>query len=254
MLRKIYDPDNGKMRVVGIASGSGNTLWSVKHLQDELEKTEGGSPFEVVGIFVDNPEAKAVKTAAELGIPVASIDIRKFYEQKQAPMKDMETRAEYDKEMAELIAKWDPDYVLLAGYVWAVTEVISGRFNVCGVHPGDLTVQENGVRLLAGTNGVKSAFKYHRNELRASSYLATPELDGGPILITSPAVPVDYSLHQDEEERFRYYLKLVNEQNRLAGARTICEIASGNFEKDDNGALYYKGEPAPFGIKLENWD
>lgn len=122
-----------------------------------------------------------------------------------------------------------------------------------GVHPGDLTVQENGVRLLAGSNGVKSAFQISRPEVRASSYLVSNELDGGPILITSPPVPVDYSLHTDEEARFRHYLKLVNEQSRLVGARTALELALGHFQRDEKGTYYYKGQPAPLGIKLENW-
>lgn len=253
MIQSLFNQEKGKMRVAGIASGSGNTLWAAYALQKEMEETFEGCPFEIVGIFADSPDAKCLKTAEELGIPSACVDIRAFYEKKGKPMKDKKVRAQYDKEMVKALAKWNPDFVMLAGYVWAVTDVVMQRFNVYGVHPGDLTYQQDGKRLLAGANGVKSAFKWNRPEVRASSYLATTELDGGPILITSPGYPVDYTLHDNEEDRFRFYLKKVNEQSRLVGARTTLEIANGNFQKGDDG-YYYKGEKIERGIKFESWD
>ena len=253
-VRSLFNPEKGKMRVVGLCSGSGNTLWKALELQRELEKTLEGCPFEIVGVLVDQENAKAVAAAEAYGIPWRAVDIRAFYAERGAEMRDMSVRAEYDRVMLEKLAEMEPNYLMLAGYVWAITNVIMDRYPVMGVHPGDLTVQENGRRLLAGANGVKSAFKYNRPEVRASSYIASNVLDGGPILVTSPAIPVDYTLHEDEETRFRYYLKLVNEQNRLVGARTLYELASGSFQIDEDGNYYYKGVPAPLGIKLESWN
>ena len=80
----------GKLRVAGLASGSGNTLWKVLDLQRELERTWEGSPFEVVALFSDSPDAKCVATAAEYGIPCESVGIRAFYEKRGAPLKDRE--------------------------------------------------------------------------------------------------------------------------------------------------------------------
>ena len=85
----------GKLRVAGLASGSGNTLWKVLDLQRELERTWEGSPFEVVALFSDSPDAKCVATAAEYGIPCESVGIRAFYEKRGAPLKDREVRREY---------------------------------------------------------------------------------------------------------------------------------------------------------------
>ncbi len=254
MMKSIYDPARGVMRVVGYCSGSGNTLWKALEQQKKMESAGETCPYEIVGVFTDKPGSKCLAVADQYGIPTACIDIREFYVQRGADMKDMEIRREYDRAALPLVLEMKPDMILLAGYVWAVTEVIMDAIPVVGVHPGDLTVQENGRRLLAGANGVKAAFRYNRPEVRASSYLATSELDGGPILITSPAVPVDYTLHSDEEERFRYYLKLVNEQNRLVGAMTLLEMAKGYFGRNEDGSYCYKGEPAPLGIKLESWE
>ena len=69
MLKPIINPAKGKLRVLGYCSGSGNTLWKAYELQIAMEKTPEGCPFEIVGIFADNPNSKAVSTAVRYGIP-----------------------------------------------------------------------------------------------------------------------------------------------------------------------------------------
>ena len=255
MLKPIIDPARGKLRVLGYCSGSGNTLWKAYELQKQMEKTPEGCPFEIVGIFADKPDSKAVATAQAYGVPYVAVDIRQYYAERNKPLKDREVRAEFDREVLEKVEPFQADMILLAGYVWATTDAVLDRYTVVNVHPADLAVTgEDGHRLLAGANGIKSAFSYDMDYLRASSHIATKELDAGPLLVRSPKVPVDYSLFTDEEERFRYYLKLVNEQARLVGARTVLELALGNFTTDEDGRLYYKGAPAPTGLCFESWE
>lgn len=255
MLKPIINPAKGKLRVMGYCSGSGNTLWKAYELQLEMEKTPEGCPFEIVGIFADNPNSKAVAAAEHYGIPWESIDIRQYYADRNKPLKDREVRAQYDAEAMALVEKFGADMILLAGYVWATTDIILDNYLVVNVHPGDLAVVgEDGHRLLAGANGIKSAFDNNMDYLRASSHIATKELDAGPLLVRSPKIPVDYTLHADYETRFRYYLKLVNDQNRLVGARAVLELALGNFMVDENNKLYYKGQPAPAGLTVEDWE
>ncbi len=255
MLKPIVNPARGKLRVLGYCSGSGNTLWKAWELQKEMEKTAEGCPFEIVGIFADKPDSKAVATAEACGVPCAAVDIRQFYAERGKPLKDREVRAAFDRTVLEQVEPFQADLVLLAGYVWATTDAVLDRYTVVNVHPADLAVtDENGHRILAGANGIQSAFQHNMDYLRASSHLAVKELDAGPLLVRSPKVPVDYSLFRDEEERFRHYLKLVNEQSRLVGARTILELALGNFAADEEGRLFYKGEPAPDGLCFESWE
>lgn len=255
MLKPIFNPARGKLRVLGYCSGSGNTLWKAYELQKNLEGTPEGCPFEIVGIFADNPDSKAVATAQQYGVPWEAIDIRQYYADRNKPLKDREVRAEFDVEAMALVEKFHADMIMLAGYVWATTDILLDNYLVVNIHPADLAVvDENGRRLLAGANGIKSAFDREMDYLRASSHLATKELDAGPLLVRSPKVPVDYTLHPDYETRFRYYLKLVNDQNRLVGARTVLELALGHFMVDEENRLYYKGEPAPQGLTIESWE
>ena len=255
MLKPIINPARGKLRVLGYCSGSGNTLWKAYELQKEMEKTPEGCPFEIVGIFADKADSKAVATANACGVPCVAVDIRQYYAERNKPLKDREVRAEFDREVLEKVEPLQADMILLAGYVWATTDAVLDRYTVVNVHPADLAVtDETGKRLLAGANGIKSAFACDMDYLRASSHIATKELDAGPLLIRSPKVPVDSSLFTDEEERFRYYLKLVNDQARMVGARTVLELALGNFTTDEEGRLYYKGSPAPTGLCFESWE
>ena len=255
MLKPIINPAKGKLRVMGYCSGSGNTLWKAYELQLAMEKTPEGCPFEIVGIFADKPDSKAVATAEHYGIPWEAIDIRQYYADRDKPLRDREVRAQFDAEAMALVEKFNADMILLAGYVWATTDIILDNYLVVNVHPADLAVVgEDGHRLLAGANGIKSAFDCNMDYLRSSSHLATKELDAGPLLVRSPKIPVDYTLHPDYETRFRHYLKLVNDQSRLVGARTILELALGNFSVDENNKLYYKGQSAPQGLTMESWD
>lgn len=243
-----------KLRVIGFTSGSGNTLWKAWELQQKLDATMGGCPYEIIGIFSDQSESAAMKKAREYGLKSASIDIREFYAARHMPIKDMEIRKEYDAEALKLYEEWEPDIIMLAGYVWAVTEEITEKYMMLNIHPGDLTIVRDGKRILAGANGITAAFKENLSSLRASAHLVTGQVDGGPILLTSPPVKVDYHLHQDENERFRHYLKLVNEQSRILGARTLLALSLGYFQKDQRGNLFYNGKSIPQGIILDNWD
>lgn len=254
MLTPIHNPIRGKLRVIGYASGSGNTLFEAYALQKRMDETSDGCPFEVVGVFTDNPKARCVETAKQLGLPLVSLDIKAYYETRNKPLKDREVRAEYDRAALSLLAPFQADAILLAGYVWATTEVLLDRYIVINVHPADLSIQRpDGTRAYAGANGVGDALKANEPGLCSTAHLATKQLDGGPILVISEKVAVDYSLHADEEARMRHYLKLVNAQNRLTGARAILEVALGNFSRDAAGNLYYKGNPAPTGIRINSW-
>lgn len=255
-LRPLHNPAQGKLRVIGFISGSGKTLWQALELQKQLEENWEGSPFEVVGAFSSDPEAKGVATAAEYGIPCASIDIRAYYKERGAKLKDREVRKEYDAAAAALISEFRPDLVLLAGYVWATTEVLLNKYMFINVHPADLTSQRNGERLYAGPNGVGDALAAGEPYLRSSSHIATAELDGGPLLVISPKVPVDYekAKEYDEKDFMRYYLRQINAQSREVGSRTIYEIAMGHFSRDTDGRVFYKGEAAPLGISIDSWD
>ena len=254
MITPIHNPALGKLRVIGYASGSGDTLWKAYELQKEMEQTPEGCPFEIVGVFCSKEDAKALATARELGVPAACIDIKGFYAQRGKPLKDREVRGEYDAAALELLRPMQGEAILLAGYVWATTDCLLDEYLIINVHPADLSIQKDGKRAYAGGNGVGAALAAGEPNLCSTSHLATKQIDGGPMLVISQRIPVDYELHGSDEERMRHYLRLVNQQSRLVGARTLLEVAAGRFATDEDGSVYYRGNKAPAGIRIESWE
>ncbi len=252
--RLLHDPTNGKLKVLGYVSGSGNTLWMAHDMQLEIEEIEGESPFEIVGIFSSNPEAKAIKIAEERSIPYAAIDIKEFHKKHNAPLSDMEVRRKYDVEASKLIEDMGADIIMLAGYVWATTDEIIGKYPAINVHPADLSVGKDGHRDFAGANGVGDTIEAKYPSICSSSHIATSEVDGGPLLMLSPSFEIDYNISNEENELKRAVLKKVNNESRLVGARVIYEIALGNFSIDEKSKVYYKEEAVPYGVKIDSWE
>ena len=60
MLKPLYSPRPDRpMRVAGFMSGSGTNLVKILEKQDELARTPGGSPYEIVVVFTDNAGGNA---------------------------------------------------------------------------------------------------------------------------------------------------------------------------------------------------
>ena len=254
MLIPVHSPAKGKMRVIGYASGSGDTLWRALELQRSVADQPGGCPYEIVAVFTNNPKAKCLDKAKEYGLPGILLDMKAFYAERNKPINDMEVRAEYDQKALELLAPFNADVILLAGYVWATTDALLDTYTLINVHPADLSIVKDGHRTYAGADGVGAAIRDKVPYLRSSSHLANKELDAGPLLVLSEKVPVDYKLYDNEEDLIRHYLKLVNDQGRRVGARTLLEVALGSFAADGEGRIYFKGSPVPEGLQIENWN
>lgn len=251
--RLIHNPVHGKLKVLGFASGSGNTLWKTYELQKEMEQTREGCPFEIVGVFSDKPDSKAVETAKTIGMPYRALDLRKFHASHNAPLTDLRVRALYDQEVAALIEPFGADLILLAGYVWATTEAIVDHYQMVNVHPADLSVAPYGHRLFAGADGVGDTLRLQQKTICSSAHLATAEIDGGPLLMRSPSHEIDYSIPDENQQLRKTVLKAINEHSRHLGARVILEIAQGRFALDQEGRVIYEGSPVPGGVKIESW-
>jgi len=251
MLLPIHSPRKGKLRVVGFISGSGKTLWEAHKLQEQMTD----APFEIVGVFSSNKNAAGLEYAQNNGIPTAVLDIKDFYQKENKAITDQEVRKAYDKEVLAQIKGFGADMILLAGYVWTLTDEVLDSYTVVNVHPGDLSVKTaTGNRAFAGANGVADTLQAQAASLASTAHIATSVVDNGPILMISQDIAIDYNLHTNDQERVSYYLGLANEQSRLLGARTILEIAQGNFATDADGQMHHRGKAVPTGVKINNWN
>jgi len=156
-------------------------------------------------IVTDAPETgRAREIAAEWKIPLVELDIRAFYAERGETAISLVSerrraiRAEWTDALRRLIAPWKIDFGVLAGFVPLCN--IASDMPCLNVHPGDLTLEEDGKRILAGLHfrPVETAILAGHAALRSSVILAQPfrgngqaEMDSGPVLGVSQAMPVD---------------------------------------------------------------
>jgi len=249
MPKQLYDPGKGKMRVVGLVSGSGKGVIAVIERQLELRVISADN-FEVVGIFTDNPESRASSIAEDFGLPLLVNDIRRFYQERGRPISDLGVREAYDRETVRLLEALEPDILVFAGYVWVATHVLVDAFQIINAHPADLAVMQDGNRAYAGADGIGAALLAGERQLHSSVHLVTTEVDGGPILLISKPVPVEEYANLDSRDRWRKCLKLVNQQSRRLLPLALEKLAGGEFASDETGTIYYQGKAIPHGLRL----
>lgn len=160
------------------------------------------------------------------------------------------------------------DFAVLAGFVPLCN--ITRDYPCLNVHPGDLTVEENGRRILAGLHfkPVETAILKGFPALRSSVILAQPfegkgeaEMDSGPVLGVSAPMAVGLegcSVEQlaavaaaRRQAPYRDLLREVAAANlerlKFAGdhvvlPRVVDEFAAGRFGRRDGQLCYRKAD------------
>ena len=108
-------------RLVVLASGSGSNLQAI------IDACHSGPlDAEVVAVVCDRPGARALDRAARAGIPSVHISAHTG-----------EERSDYDARLADVVAGFDPDWVVLAGWMRILTMSFLGWFpnRVVNLHP-----------------------------------------------------------------------------------------------------------------------
>ena len=196
-------------RAVIFLSGAGTDAEAVlKYLGS------GRRTFRAVALATDAPECGRARDLGRLyGIPVVELDLKKFYRDRgeesirlDSPRRCM-LRQEWSDALYELLAPFSPELGILAGFIPLTN--LTGRFPCLNVHPGDLTLEDaSGRRLLAGLHiqPVERAILAGHGSLRSSVILAQPytgdgsrEMDTGPVLAVSAAMPLDLEGATPEE-------------------------------------------------------
>ena len=267
---KVFDPEHRPrpMKVACFMSGSGTNL--VKILEYQSQKGIK-CPYKVILVFSDvsdlsNQKCKAQLISSQYGIDYKCIDIMEFYRQHGHETKrDLSLRPEYDRKVADLIAKYDLDLVALCGYMSILTTGLLEKYeaHVVNVHPADLSVKEAGKRKYTGINAVRDAILAGEKTLHSTTHIVRPEVDYGEILMRSPPVevilPEALNLHDlPKEENVEILKRIVDEhQTRLKEKgdwviypKTLEMIGEGRYALDGQGSAYVDGVLMPNGFRL----
>lgn len=151
-------------RIVILISGRGSNMQAI---------LEAGLPVEIAAVISNKPEAKGLEVAAQHGIATAVVDHRQHA-----------SREQFDAALAEKIDSYQPDLVVLAGFMRILTEGFVNRYQgrLINIHPA----------LLPAFPGLDTHEKALQEGVRihgCTVHFVTPTVDHGPI-ISQAAVPV----------------------------------------------------------------
>jgi phosphoribosylglycinamide formyltransferase-1 len=159
-------PTRPTFRLVLAASGHGSNAQAV------IDACAAGSiDAEVVAVVSDRSDAYALERATRAGIPAVHIG--------RVPE---ETRSQYDARLAIAVADFDPDAVVLLGWMRILTMAFLGRFpgQVINLHPA-LPGQLPGIRAIE--RAWHEAMAGQRHETGVMVHLVPDEgIDVGPVL------------------------------------------------------------------------
>jgi len=153
-------------RLVILISGNGSNLQAI------LDACASGElAAQVVAVVANKAEAYGLERARRAQVPA-------IVKLKRAD----QTRAAYDAELAEVVAAYAPDWIVLAGWMRVLSMNFLGRFpqRVINLHPA-LPGQ------FPGTHAIERAFEaYQRGELTHTGVMVhlVPDegVDSGPVL------------------------------------------------------------------------
>jgi phosphoribosylglycinamide formyltransferase-1 len=158
-------------RIVILISGRGSNMQAV--LEAKLNA-------KVAAVISNNPAAMGLKVARDAGVDTEVVNHR-----------DHVDRATFDRALADTIAAYDPDLIVLAGFMRILTNEFIERFSgrIMNIHPSLLPAFPG---LDTHRRAIEEGVKLHG----CTVHFVTPALDHGPIIIQS-AVPV----MPDDDER-----------------------------------------------------
>jgi phosphoribosylglycinamide formyltransferase-1 len=159
---------NNKARLVILISGRGSNMRSV------LDAAKAGSlDVDISAVISNRPDAAGLAFAAEEGIETAVIDHKQF-----------DNREQFDEALAAKIDAYQPDFVILAGFMRILTEGFVNHFagRLINIHPSLLPK-------FKGLHTHQRAIDAGEAEHGASVHFVTAELDDGPVILQA-TVPV----------------------------------------------------------------
>ncbi|MGI4741911.1 MAG: phosphoribosylglycinamide formyltransferase [Janthinobacterium lividum] len=120
---------------------------------------------EIAVVFSNDPAAPGLDSAADLGLPVASL------------LSKGRKREEFDREVVAILQGFQPDYVVLAGYMRVLSPTFVRAFvgRIVNIHPAD-THQHQGL------HAYEWALDNRLPETKITVHLVDEGLDTGPIL------------------------------------------------------------------------
>ena len=167
-----------KKRIAVFASGFGSNLQAL------IDYIKGnGLDGDIVLVFSNNKDAYALNRARKNEIKAVFMDSSGY-----------NTRKQYDTKIIELLEDEKIDLVVLAGYMFLLSQEFVRKFKnkILNIHPALLPS-------FKGTHGIKDAYEYGVKVTGVTVHFVDEGLDSGPIIIQQ-SVDIDQNESVEELE------------------------------------------------------
>jgi len=155
-------------RLVVLISGNGSNLQAII---DQIES--GVIKAEISAVISNRPDAYGLKRAEQANIDTVVLDHTQFTD-----------RQAFDESLAQIVASYNPDLVVLAGFMRILSDSFVEQFSgkLINIHPSLLPKYK-------GLHTHKRALEDKQQEHGASVHFVIPELDAGTVILQG-IVPV----------------------------------------------------------------
>lgn len=168
------------MRLIVLVSGNGSNLQAIMDAIDSAHLKA-----EIVLVVSNRRGAYGLERAASADIPTLYFPLKPYADANRS-------RVEYDADLAATIAPYQPDLIVLAGWMHVLSPAFLDHYphQVINLHPA-LPGQ------FAGTHAIQRAYEaFQRGEILNSGVMVhyvIPEVDAGDVLIKAgvPILPED---------------------------------------------------------------
>jgi phosphoribosylglycinamide formyltransferase-1 len=152
----------GPARLAILLSGRGSNMLA---LAEAVRTGVLHGVAEIAVVFSNDPAAAGLAAATDLGLPTDSLSSKG------------RKREDFDREVVAILQGYQPDYIVLAGYMRVLSPVFVRAFagRIINIHPAD-THQHQGL------HAYEWAFDNHLPETKITVHLVDEGLDTGPIL------------------------------------------------------------------------
>jgi phosphoribosylglycinamide formyltransferase-1 len=187
-------------RLAVLVSGTGTNLQAI------LDEVHGRDGIEVGCVASNNPDAPALRRAAEAGVETGVFAREEF-----------EDREQRDAALCDWLAQRDPGLVVLAGYMELLSARFVGRFRdrIVNVHPALLPS-------FPGLDAIDQALEHGVKVTGVTVHFVDEGVDSGPIVLQRAVpVPDDRDREALEEEIHRVEHELLPQAIRLIAAGKV---------------------------------
>jgi len=161
-------------RLVVLISGNGSNLQAI------LNACQSGQlAAQVVAVIANVPDAYGLQRAQQADVPAFAL-----------PKLKTETRVQYDARLADFVKAWQPDWVVLAGWMRLLSITFLARFPMQVINPHPALPGT-----FPGTHAIERAFAaYQAGQIRETGimvhFVPDEQVDAGPV-IAQRVVPIE---------------------------------------------------------------